>query len=44
MKASPEWYDASLPGLEPDVVLQCIDPRVGTPERNSAPLHPSNMW
>lgn len=38
MKASPEWYDASLPGLEPDVVLQCIDPRGGTPERSSAPL------
>jgi hypothetical protein len=35
-----DWYQANLPGLEPDVVLQCIDPRVGTPERNYPPLQP----
>jgi hypothetical protein len=44
LSQSRDWYDAGLPGLEPDVVvLHCIDPRVGTPERNYAPLHPSFM-
>lgn len=35
-----DWYQAILPGLEPDVVLYCIDPRVGTPERNYHPFTP----